>query len=58
MAEMNGSEILGRCLKNEGTKDLFFILGGPMMDAENACASEPRRLMNMAGPYIAKPSAT
>ena len=40
MAEMNGSEILGRCLKNEGTKDLFFILGGPMMHAENACASE------------------
>jgi thiamine pyrophosphate-dependent acetolactate synthase large subunit-like protein len=40
MAEMNGSEILGRCLKNEGTKDLFFLLGGPMMHAETACATE------------------
>jgi thiamine pyrophosphate-dependent acetolactate synthase large subunit-like protein len=40
MAEMTGSEILGRSLKNEGTKDLFFILGGPMMHAESSCAKE------------------
>ena len=40
MAEMTGSEILGRSLKNEGTKDLFFIMGGPMMFAETACVKE------------------
>jgi thiamine pyrophosphate-dependent acetolactate synthase large subunit-like protein len=40
MAEMIGSEVLGRALKNEGVKDLFFLLGGPMMHAESACAKE------------------
>ena len=28
MADLTGSEILARSLKNEGTKDLFFIMGG------------------------------
>jgi len=40
MADLTGNEILGRSLKNEGTKDLFFIMGGPMMHAETACAKE------------------
>ena len=40
MAELTGSEILARSLKNEGTKDLFFIMGGPMMLAENSCVNE------------------
>src|SRR3990172_12599897 len=40
MAELTGNDILGRALKNEGTKDLFFIMGGPMMHAETACAKE------------------
>ena len=40
MAELTGSEILARSLKNEGTKDLFFIMGGPMMLAENSCIKE------------------
>jgi len=40
MAEITGSEILGRSLKNEGTKDLFFIMGGPMMLAEQSCVKE------------------
>jgi len=43
MAEMNGSEILGRALANEGVKDLFFLLGGPMMHAEDACKREGLR---------------
>ena len=29
MADITGSEILARSLKNEGTEDLFFIMGGP-----------------------------
>src|SRR5262245_27017385 len=40
MAEMTGSQILGRALKNEGTKDLFFLMGGPMMHAETSCKNE------------------
>ncbi len=40
MADLTGSEILGRALKNEGTKDLFFIMGGPMQLAETSCAKE------------------
>ena len=40
MADITGNEILGRALKNEGTKDLFFIMGGPMMHAETACKNE------------------
>ena len=30
MADLTGSEILARSLKNEGTKEFFFIMGGPM----------------------------
>ena len=40
MADLTGSEILARSLKNEGTKDLFFIMGGPMMLAEQSCVKE------------------
>ena len=40
MADITGNEILGRALKNEGTKDLFFLMGGPMMHAETACKIE------------------
>ncbi len=40
MAELTGSEILARSLKNEGTKDFFFIMGGPMQLAESSCAKE------------------
>ena len=34
MAELTGNEILARCLKAQGVKDMFFIMGGPMLDAE------------------------
>ncbi len=40
MAEVTGSEILANALKNEGTKDLFFIMGGPMQLAKRTA---PRR---------------
>ncbi len=38
MAELTGNEILARCLKAQGVKDMFFIMGGPMLDAE-LCSS-------------------
>lgn len=38
MADLTGSEILAKSLKNEGTDKFFFIMGGPMQLAEASCA--------------------
>jgi thiamine pyrophosphate-dependent acetolactate synthase large subunit-like protein len=40
MAELTGSEILAKALKNEGTDILFFLMGGPMLLAESSCIKE------------------
>jgi len=40
MADLTGSEILARCLKKEGTDNLFFLMGGPMLLAEASCVKE------------------
>ena len=40
MAEITGSEILARSLRNEGTDDLFFIMGGPNQLALKMCVKE------------------
>ncbi|MCH9044605.1 MAG: thiamine pyrophosphate-binding protein [SAR324 cluster bacterium] len=40
MAELTGSEILARSLRNEGTDVLFFLMGGPMLLAESSCIKE------------------
>ena len=47
MADLTGSEILAKALKNEGTKDLFFIMGGPMQLAETSCAKEGIRMIDV-----------
>src|SRR5947207_606083 len=46
MAELTGNEILARCLKAQGVKDAFFIMGGPMLDAESCCIKEGIRLID------------
>ncbi|HTV46213.1 MAG TPA: thiamine pyrophosphate-binding protein [Stellaceae bacterium] len=46
MAELTGNDILARCLKAQGVKDVFFIMGGPMLDAELACIKEGIRLID------------
>ena len=46
MAQLTGNEILARCLKAQGVKDLFFIMGGPMLDAETCCINEGIRLID------------
>jgi thiamine pyrophosphate-dependent acetolactate synthase large subunit-like protein len=46
MAELTGNEIIARCLKAQGVKDMFFIMGGPMLDAETACIEEGIRLID------------
>ncbi len=40
MAQLTGSEILAKALRNEGVEDLFFIMGGPMLLAEESCIKE------------------
>lgn len=47
MAELTGSEIIARCLRKEGIKDLFFIMGGPMLLAEATCIKEGIRMIDV-----------
>src|ERR1700741_4045953 len=47
MAELTGSEILARSLKNEGTNILFFVMGGPMLLAEASCIKEGIRPLDV-----------
>ena len=57
MAEVTGSEILARALKNEGTKDLFFIMGGPMQLAQTHCDKEKIRMIDVRHEQAAALSA-
>jgi len=47
MAELTGSEILARSLKNEGTDILFFLMGGPMLLTEASCIKEGIRPLDV-----------
>ncbi|HWA79340.1 MAG TPA: thiamine pyrophosphate-binding protein, partial [Acetobacteraceae bacterium] len=47
MAELTGSEILAKCLRKEGTEDLFFLMGGPMLLAEASCIKEGIRPLDV-----------
>src|SRR5579871_1979980 len=47
MAELTGSEILARCLRLEGVKDCFFIMGGPMLLAESCMIKEGIRMIDV-----------
>lgn len=47
MADITGSEILARSLKNEGTDILFFLMGGPMLLTESSCIKEGIRPLDV-----------
>ncbi len=47
MAQITGSEILARALLNEGTRDLFFLMGGPMIPTEVACQKSGMRMIDV-----------
>ena len=47
MAEITGSEILARSLKLAGIKDIFYIMGGPMLLAEATCIKEGIRMIDV-----------
>ncbi len=57
MAKITGNEILAKALKNEGTKDLFYIMGGPMQHAETACKNEGIRMIDVRHEQAAALSA-
>lgn len=46
MAKVNGSKILGRALRRH-VDTLFYIMGGPMLAAENACIAEGIRMIDV-----------
>jgi thiamine pyrophosphate-dependent acetolactate synthase large subunit-like protein len=57
MAEVTGSEILAKALKNEGTKDLFYIMGGPMQLCQTHCAKEEIHMIDVRHEQAAALSA-
>lgn len=40
MSTISGAEILAKALRKEGTEHLFYLMGGPMLRAENSCMRE------------------
>jgi thiamine pyrophosphate-dependent acetolactate synthase large subunit-like protein len=44
---VTGNEILARCLKSYGIEVIFFIMGGPMIDCENACEAQGIRMLDV-----------
>lgn len=47
MVMISGSEILARSLYNEGTRDLFFLMGGPMIPTEVECEKIGMRMIDV-----------
>lgn len=47
MAEVFGYELVARALKNEGADTMFFIMGGPMLGAQDACRREGMRMIDV-----------
>jgi len=44
---MTGNEILARALKDHGVDVIFFLMGGPMIDCENACSQREIRMIDV-----------
>src|SRR5205807_3174554 len=42
-----GSEILARALRDHDVDHLFFLMGGPMLDAETACQAAGMRMVDV-----------
>jgi len=47
MAKISGYQILARALRRQGVDTLFFLMGGPMLEAESACIREGIRLLDV-----------
>jgi thiamine pyrophosphate-dependent acetolactate synthase large subunit-like protein len=44
---VTGNEILARALGEHGVEHLFFLMGGPMIDAENACEAAGVKMIDV-----------
>jgi acetolactate synthase-1/2/3 large subunit len=44
---MTGNEIVARCLVQQAVDTLFFLMGGPMVDCENACEAAGLRMLDV-----------
>jgi len=55
---MTGNEILARALREQGTEHVFFLMGGPMIDAENACQDAGIRMVDVRHEQAAAMMAT
>ncbi len=44
---MTGNDILARALREHGVDHVFFLMGGPMIDAENACQDAGIRMVDV-----------
>jgi thiamine pyrophosphate-dependent acetolactate synthase large subunit-like protein len=47
VGEVSGNELVARALKNEGAEVMFYIMGGPMLDAEDACRKHGIRMIDV-----------
>jgi acetolactate synthase-1/2/3 large subunit len=47
MADVFGYELVARALKNEGADIMFFIMGGPMLGAQDACRKLGIRMIDV-----------
>ena len=47
MAKVYGYELVARALQNEGADTLFFIMGGPMLGAQDACRQLGMRMIDV-----------
>ena len=55
---MTGNEILARALREHGVDHVFFLMGGPMIDAENACLDVGVRMIDVRHEQAAAMMAT
>ncbi|GIX46113.1 MAG: hypothetical protein KatS3mg131_0324 [Candidatus Tectimicrobiota bacterium] len=47
MGEVFAYQLVARALKNEGAEVMFFIMGGPMLGAQEACKQEGLRMIDV-----------
>ena len=47
MAEVFGYELVARALQNEGVDTMFFIMGGPMLGAQDTCRKLGLRMIDV-----------
>jgi thiamine pyrophosphate-dependent acetolactate synthase large subunit-like protein len=55
---MTGNEILARALREHGVDVIFFLMGGPMIDCENACLARDIRMVDVRHEQAAAMMAT